>query len=185
MTDAGDLTQLLKRSVDGDEVARDTLWRELHQQIRAMAQQRLNRESAASCQATELVHEAYLKLDSLQLVPRDRFHFLGLVARAMRQVLVDQARARLRDKRGAGLAPVTLMTRDLDDDQTQVVDVLDLERALSELEGLDARKARAVELSYFAGLSDQELSDALEVSTATVKRDLRTARAWLATAMGE
>jgi len=181
--DSGDLTLLLQRSVAGDEYARERLWQELHGQLRGLARARLARERTEPCQATELVHEAYLKLDRLQVTPRDRGHFLGLAARAMRQVLVDQARLRQRDKRGSGLAPVTLLTRDLSDDSHSRLDVLDLERALSELETLDARKAQAVELSYFGGLTDPEVAEALNVSIATVKRDLRTARAWLASAL--
>ncbi|MCC5866189.1 MAG: sigma-70 family RNA polymerase sigma factor [Wenzhouxiangella sp.] len=179
-----DLTLLLRRSVSGDEAARDALWGHLHDRLRAMARQRLARESVPQCDPTELVHEAFLKLDRLELAPRDRLHFLALAARAMRQVLVEQARARRRDKRGGGLAPVTLMTRHAPDSSAQAIDVLDLEQALVELERLDPRKARAIELSYFGGLTDEQVADALDVSSATLKRDLRTARAWLATALG-
>ena len=179
-----DLTVLLRQSVAGDTAAREQLWRRLHDQFRAMARGHLARESGgAGLDATELVHEAFFKLESLTIEPRDRVHFLALAARAMRQVLIDQARARRRDKRGGGLSPVTLLTRHGDIEQAQVVDVLDLERALAELEKLDERKARAVELSYFGGLTDEEVAVALDISSATVKRDLRTARAWLATAM--
>ncbi|TVS11738.1 MAG: sigma-70 family RNA polymerase sigma factor [Wenzhouxiangella sp.] len=179
-----DLTLLLCRSADGDEVARDVLWTHIHDQLRTMASQRLARESSPQCDPTELVHEAFLKLDPMTLAPRDRQHFLALAARAMRQVLVDQARARRADKRGSGLAPVTLMTRHAPDTSAQPIDVLDLEHALAELEALDERKARAVELSYFVGLTDEEVAETLDISSATVKRDLRTARAWLASALG-
>jgi len=185
MRDQGlqDLTLLLRRSVEGDEKAREQLWIEVHGQLRALAHGRLAREARQAFQATELVHEAFIKLDGLKITPRDRGHFLGLAARAMRQVLVDQARSRQRDKRGRGQAPVTLVTRDLADAEPALLDVLDLDGALEELESLDARKASVVELSYFGGMTDQEVADALAISTATVKRDLRTARAWLATAL--
>lgn len=186
MTAAGniELTVLLRQSVAGDTDARDQLWARIHDQLRAMARSRLARESAApGLDATELVHEAFFKLESLAIEPRDRVHFLALAARAMRQVLVDQARARRRDKRGGGQAPITLLTHHAHEEQLGAVDVLDLEQALAELENLDERKARAVELCYFGGLTDEEVADALEISTATVKRDLRTARAWLATAL--
>ena len=179
-----DLTALLRQSVAGDTVARDQLWRRVHDQLRTMARSRLARESArAGLDATELVHEAYFKLESLAIEPRDRLHFFALAARAMRQVLVDQARARRSDKRGGGQAPITLLTQQAPDKQRRALDVLDLEQALAELEGLDERKARVVELSYFAGLTDEEVAAALNISSATVKRDLRTARAWLATAL--
>lgn len=178
-----DLTLLLRRSVEGDKQAREQLWTALHDQLRALAQARLAHEARRAFQATELVHEAFIKLEGLKITPKDRGHFLGLAARAMRQVLVDQARSRQRDKRGRGQAAVTLMTRDLAGAEPAQVDVLDLDGALRALESLDARKARAVELSYFGGMTDGEVADALALSTATVKRDLRTARAWLATAL--
>ena len=179
-----DLTVLLRRSVAGDTAARQELWAVVHHHLRAMARSRLARESpSVGLDATELVHEAFFKLESLAIEPRDRLHFLALAARAMRQVLVDQARSRRRDKRGGGQAPITLMTQHAQDKQPRALDVLDLEHALAELERLDERKARVVELSYFAGLTDEEVAAALEISSATVKRDLRTARAWLATAL--
>lgn len=179
-----DLTILLRQSAAGDTAAREQLWRRLHDQFRAMARNRLARESGgAGLDATELVHEAFFKLESLTIEPRDRLHFLALAARAMRQVLIEQARARRRDKRGGGLAPVTLLTRHGELEQAQALDVLDLEQALTELEKLDERKARAIELSYFGGLTDDEVAAALDISPATVKRDLRTARAWLLSAL--
>ena len=179
-----ELTILLRQSVAGDAAAREMLWMRVHDQLRAMARSRLARESSgAGLDATELVHEAFFKLESLTIEPRDRLHFMALAARAMRQVMVDQARARRRDKRGGGLAPITLLTHYAPEQQPGALDVLDLENALAELEALDGRKARAVELSYFGGLTDEEVAAALEISSATVKRDLRTARAWLATAL--
>jgi len=178
-----DLTLIIHRSAEGDEAARNALWANLHEQLRAMARQRLARESAPQCDPTELVHEAFLKLDPMALTPKDRQHFFALAARAMRQVLVEQARAARRDKRGGGQAPVTLLTLHGSEADSPVVDALDLERALTELEALDGRKSRAIELSYFAGLSDDEVAATLGISSATVKRDLRTARAWLASAL--
>lgn len=180
-----ELTVLLRQSVAGDVAAREQLWSRVHDQLRTMARSRLAHEqSSAALDATELVHEAFFKLESLAIEPRDRLHFMALAARAMRQVLVDQARTRRREKRGSGQAPVTLLTHHAQDEQPRALDVLDLEQALAELEALDERKARAVELSYFGGLTDNEVAAALEISSATVKRDLRTARAWLATALG-
>lgn len=146
-----------------------------------MARHRLSREAAPACDPTELVHEAFFKLDGLRIKPRDRLHFLGLAARAMRQVLVDHARRRRSHKRGAGLPDLTLPSQWIDQARREPVDVLDLERALEELGRVDPRKAQVVELSYFAGLTDEEVSELVGVSIATAKRDLRTARAWLAT----
>ncbi len=176
------LTDLLQRSAAGDGAARDQVWHQVHDRLRRLAQARLAKESAAQCQPTELVHEAYLKLADLELAPRDREHFYAIAANAMRQVLVDQARARNRAKRGGGQPAVTLNSR-FADGAPPVVDVLDIDRAIRALEQADARKARAVVLSYFGGLTDDEVAETLSVSPATIKRDLRTARAWLATAL--
>lgn len=175
------LTELLHRSAAGDRAARDVLWTQLHDRLRGLARHRLAREGSTDCDPTELVHEAFIKLDGMRIAPRDRLHFLGLAARAMRQVLVDQARRRRRDKRGGGAPDLTLSSQWIDAEQRGPVDTLDLERALESLSRLDERKGRAVELSYFGGLTDEEVAGVIGVSTATVKRDLRTARAWLAT----
>lgn len=181
------LTELLKRSARGDVRARDQVWSQVHGQLQALARSRLAREAPVTCQPTELVHEAFLKLVGHAPTPRDRNHFLALAAVAMRQVLVDQARARGRAKRGAGQRPLTLVSRSLaepgSDRDTAQIDVLDLHGAIDELAEVDPRKARAVVLSYFGGLTDDEIAEALEVSPATAKRDLRSARAWLASAL--
>ena len=176
------LTELLKRSASGDRGARDAVWRRVHGHLRRLAHARLAKESAAQCEPTELVHEAYLKLADLELAPRDREHFYAIAANAMRQVLVDQARARNRARRGGGQPAVTLNSR-FADSAPPVVDVLDIDRAIRALEQADPRKAEAVVLSYFGGLTDDEVADVLSVSAATIKRDLRTARAWLASAL--
>jgi RNA polymerase sigma factor (TIGR02999 family) len=178
------LTELLQRSADGDRVARERVWAEVHDQLRALAQSRLAREAPVTCQPTELVHEAFLKLSGPDVEPRDRNHFMALAAVAMRQVLVDQARSRNRQKRGAGARPLTLKTgADGAGSATGDVDVLDLHVAIDELAEADPRKAEAVVLSYFGGLTDDEVAGALDISPATVKRDLRTARAWLGSAL--
>ncbi len=180
------LTALLKRSADGDHAARDRVWTEVHDQLRALARSRLAREAPVTCQPTELVHEAFVKLSGPGLEPRDRNHFLALAALAMRQVLVDQARSRNRQKRGDGARPLTLDTRAHAESEatTGVIDVLDLHNAIDELAEADPRKAEAVVLSYFGGLTDDEVATALDVSPATAKRDLRTARAWLGSTLG-
>lgn len=182
---AAPLTELLRRSAGGDAAARDQVWDQLHAQLRLVARGRLARDRAANCRPTELVHEAFLKLADCELAPRDRNHFLALAARAMRQVLIDQARARQRHKRGDGLAPLTLDSRALGpaDEAGTPIDVLDLHAAIDALAEVDARKAEAVVLSYFGGLTDEEVAGALEIAPATAKRDLRMARAWLASAL--
>lgn len=181
---AGELTRLLRRSAEGDAAARDAVWTLAHAQLRALAQARLARESSLpTWQPTELVHEAYLKLCDLRMPLADRAHFLALAATTMRRILIDHARGKQRDKRGGGALAVTLDSQLADDGNAADIDLLDLDAALEQLAALDARKARAIECSYFAGMNDAELAAALGVSEATAKRDLRSARAWLATVL--
>jgi RNA polymerase sigma factor (TIGR02999 family) len=180
----GTLTGLLQRSAAGDAAARDAVWAQAHTELRQLARARLARESGTpTWQPTELVHEAFLKLFGLGIGFKDRAHFLAMAATAMRQLLVDHARSRKRDKRGGGERAITLNTDLAGATGPGSIDVLDLDRALQTLAGLDARKARAIELSYFGGLADRELAEVLEVSEPTVKRDLRSARAWLASTL--
>ncbi len=179
-TQATPLTELLHRSIDGDQHARDLAWQQLHSELKVIARNRLLREHRAEIQATELLHEAYLKLANNQLKPQDKSHFLALASVAMRQVLVDQARARRSQKRGGGLPPLTLVTQFEDPDSQRSFDLIDVHEAIERLESFNARKAQALVMSYFGGMSDTEVAHELAISTATVKRDLRMARAWLA-----
>jgi RNA polymerase sigma factor (TIGR02999 family) len=151
----------------------------VYPELRAIAQRQLTHESAGhTLQPTALVHEAYLRLIGVEIEWTDRRHFFAVAARAMRRVLVDHARARRREKRGGDAVLVTL------DDELAIavdsgVDLLALDEALDRLAALDERKARAVELHFFAGLSYDETARALDVSPATIDRDLRMAKAWL------
>jgi RNA polymerase sigma factor (TIGR02999 family) len=133
----------------------------------------------ALLQTTALVHEAYVRLaDHKDVRWRSREHFLAVAAQVMRHILVDYARNRLRTKRGRGVADLRL-------DDTAVMspsraeEVLMINRALDRLSSLDARKGRVFELRYFGGLSAEETANALRISTATVARDWRMAKAWL------
>lgn len=184
-SDPGPITALLQRSVDGDPTARDEIWLLAQHELKALARARLASESASSTwQPTDLVNEVWLKLNGLQMDLRGRSHFMAMAATAMRRVLIDHARERRRDKRGGGVRVLTLNSQLAGVLATPDVEILDLDRALNELAELDERKARAIELSYFGGLTDAEVAEALTVSEPTVKRDLRSARAWLATALG-
>ena len=175
------ITRLLRRWGEGDSDALDQLIPLVYDRMRQLAHQRLRSEPDVSMNTTALVHEAYLKLvDSPQVDVRDRGHFLGLASRVMRHLLVDQARARKAIKRGGGVAPAEFKEElwIADDD---VDTVTDLDEALQRLETLDARQSRILEQRYFGGLTLEETAEALDISLATVKRELRTARAWLAT----
>jgi RNA polymerase sigma factor (TIGR02999 family) len=180
---AGQTTLLLHAWREGDAGARDALIPLVYEELRRLAARQLRRERRDhTLQATELVHEAFLRLAGADADWRDRAHFLAVAARAMRRVLVDHARARQRQKRSGGSLFVTLDTSvGTPKGEAQVTDIIALDRALRELEEHDPRKARAIELCLFAGLTGPEAATALGVSEPTVRRDLRMARAWLTT----
>jgi RNA polymerase sigma factor (TIGR02999 family) len=166
----------------------DRLTAALYEELRALARRRLSGERAGhTLQTTSLVHEAYLRLAAAEVAPVDRVHFLSLAASTMRRVLIDHARGRLRDKRGAGAVQVPF--EDAGDlaanAEPRAADVLDLDRALEELARFDARKARLLELHTFGGLTYEELAQAVELSEATVHRELRLGRAWLKRALSD
>lgn len=175
------ITGLLRRWADGDAGAFDQLVPIVYDRLRQLARQRLRSAPGATLDTTGLVHEVYLKLAAApQTDLRDRGHFLALASRAMRNLLADHARARRAAKRGGGIASLPLIEEAawVSDDDLDVVTALD--EALVRLEALDVRQSRVLEQRYFGGLSLEETSLALGVSLATVKRDLRSARAWLA-----
>jgi RNA polymerase sigma factor (TIGR02999 family) len=171
---------LLRRWSAGDEEALDQLIPLVYERMRQLAHQRLRGEPGGSLNTTALVHEAYLKLvDSPQPNIRDHGHFLALASRVMRRLLVDHARARNALKRGAGNSPLELdeMLWMPDEDLDTVTE---LDVALHRLEAMNARQSQILEQRYFGGLTLEETATALDMSLATVKRELRSARAWLA-----
>ncbi len=181
-----DVTGLLRRWSGGDDRALDQLFPIVYDRLRGLAHRRLQAEPGhCSLDTTGLVHEAYLKLVAgPEPDLRDRGHFLSLASRVMRHVLVDHARARRAAKRGGGAAAV-----ELDDALAGIPDrdldvYADMDEALKRLEALDPRQSRILEQRYFGGLSLEETAGALGVSLATVKRELRSARAWLAAELG-
>lgn len=180
-----EVTRLLERWNEGDRHALDQLVPLLYDRLRALAHQRLRNEPAdRSLNTTALVHEAYLKLVDLpRPAPRARAHFLALASQVMRHLLVDHARARRTARRGGGRAPLELVEALWVSDE-ELDHALALDEALKRLEALDPRQSRILEQRYFGGLSLEETAEAMEVSLATVKRELRSARAWLALALG-
>lgn len=147
----------------------------LYEELRALAT-KVARGGAMEVSPTSVVHEAFLKLRLAE--PREVEHFRALAAKAMRQVLTDRARRRSAQRRGGDWERVTLSLA-LDGQAGESLDVEALDAALTELERLDARQARIVELRYFAGLTVPEVARELEVSTSTVEKEWRRARAWL------
>ena len=168
---------LLARARAGDGAALGAAYSALYEELKRAARLQLRRMHD-NFDTTALVHEAYLKLGGAQLAAQDRNHRLALSARAMRQVLVDDARARKAEKRGGGQDALTL-TSALGSDSTAVVEVLALDELLSALHRLDERAAQIVELRYFGGYSEIEIAQMLGISDRTLRRDWRKARAFL------
>lgn len=179
---AEEITGLLRRWSGGDSRALDQLIPIIYDHLRRLAHARLRAEPGCSLNTTGLVHEAYLRLAGASGPDlRDRSHFLSLASRVMRNVLVDHARARKAAKRGGGALHETL-----DDPLTGIPDrelevYAEMDAALQRLDAMDPRQSQILEHRYFGGMSLEETAEALGVSLATVKRELRSARAWLAT----
>jgi len=172
---------LLRAARSGDKKAIDRLFALAYDELRGVAR-RMRRGPDDSLTTTALVHEAYLKLSPSGVPANDRAHFKLLIARAMRQILIDAARRRQARKRGGGEAAVSLA------DEAGAIplmpeQLLELHQALQNLEQADPRRAAVVECRFFGGLDVEETAAALSLSTATVKRDWRLARAWLAQAV--
>jgi RNA polymerase sigma factor (TIGR02999 family) len=182
---AGEVTGLLRAWGDGDHDALDRLVPLVYAHLRDLAHRHLVGEPGfISVNTTALVHEAYIRLVGIHSARfRDRAHFLAMASRSMRRILVDHARARTAAKRGAGAVVVDLR-EDLMVSDVQTAAVTELDAALVRLEALDERQARILEQRYFGGLSLEETAEATGVSLATVKRELRFARAWLAAELG-
>jgi RNA polymerase sigma factor (TIGR02999 family) len=173
-------TRLLQNWARGDQKALDELMPRVHRELRSMARRALqNERDGYTLQATELVHEVYLRLVNVnQLNWKDRAHFFAVAATLMRRVLLDRARRRLSAKRGGRPLQVDLdKTVSLSCQRSN--EILALDGALTSLAGLDPRKARIVELRFFVGLDVKEIAEVVGVSPDTVMRDWKTARAWL------
>lgn len=179
MGDAPNITQLLLNSSKGDKAALDQLTPVVYQELRRLAMSHLRRErSDHTLQPTALIHEAYLRL-----VERDqpnwqsRSHFFGVAANLMRQILVDHARSHQAAKRGGGRKEV--LNEAVLFAPERSADLVALDDALDALARFDARKARVLELRYFAGLGVEETAEAMGLSVATIRREMRFAEAWL------
>jgi len=179
------VTELLLAYRDGDRQAFDRMVPLLYDDLRKIARSQLRRGRPGGTLATTvLVHEVYLKMaDQKRLNATDRCHFLAISAHAMRQVIADHARRRTAAKRGGAVDPVPL------DNAPEIADrearwLLDVDQALERLAARNERMARVVECRFFAGYSEEETAEALEVSLRTVQRDWMRARAWLKEELG-
>ena len=181
---AGDVTQLLRDWRGGDERALDALAPLVYDDLRRLAGHYMGAERPShTLQPTALVHEAFVRLVHADVPWQDRAHFLSVAARAMRRILVDHARSHGRKKRGGGVPHVPLENFDAPAADAGA-EILELDEALERLSRLDERKARTIELVYFGGLKQTEAAEVLEISVATVERELRQARAWLHRELG-
>ncbi len=181
---AGDITQLLRAYDEGDRSAFDRMVPLVYDELRRLARRHIRRgPRGQTLNTTGLVHEAYLKLaGSPSLHLRDRGHLMAVTACAMRQIMVSRARARLADKRGGGVAAVELEEEKVGFEPAAEW-LIDLDRALSGLRSHDERLTRVFECRYFAGLSEEETAEALDISLRTVQRSWMRARAWLRDAL--
>ena len=185
LSSPSNVTRLLRQWGDGDPEALNRLVPLMYAELRQLAHHRLRREPAdRSLNTTGLVHDAYIKLIDVRHAQfHDRAHFLAMASRVMRRLLVDQARARRAAKRGGGAEAVEL-DEALWVSEPQADAVTELDEALERLAALDPRQGQIVEQRYFGGLSLEETAEAIGVSLATVKRELRFAHAWLAAELG-
>ena len=175
----GDVTQLLNQWAGGDEQAGEALTPLVYDELHKIAARLFRSErSGHTLQPTALVHEAYANLIGADISWQDRAHFYSLAARMMRRLLVNHANAKNAAKRGGGAVRVTL-----DESRTPAADdsaeLLDLDEALTRLAEMDERKAELIQLQYFGGLSFKEMEEVTGLSSSTLDRDLRFARAWL------
>ena len=175
-----DVTGLLLAWGNGDAEARDRLMAAVYQDLKRRAASQLRRERAGhTLQPTALVHETYLRLVKQdRMAWQNRAQFFGVASQMLRRILVDRARARNRTRRSGAWTRVVL-AQDPARAQGRDVDVLDLDRALSELATFDARKSQIAEQRFFGGLSLEETGYVLDLSVATVEREWQAARAWL------
>src|SRR5215510_13806490 len=180
MTPTTNITQLLIKWRNGDHAALDELASQVYSELRRLARYYLSQERPGhTMQPSDLVQEAYLRLvDEKEIDWQNRAHFFGIAAMRMRHILVEHARSRQAAKRGAGEYRLSLSEADRLAGEGDV-NLLALDDALQRLEALDLQKSRIVELRYFGGLTIEETAEALRISTATVKRGWRMARAWL------
>ena len=182
---SGTLTRWLVEWRNGSQEAADRLFAAAYQELRRLAAWHFERERPDhTMQPTVLVNELYLKLFAGEPVEwQNRAHFFAVAAQQMRRMLIDHARAHQAEKRGGGEVRLSL------DEVNGLAappeeDLIELDRVLHELEELDARSARVVELRFFAGLTEKEAAEVLGISVATLKRDWDFARAWLISQLG-
>ena len=174
----GDVTRVLQALQAGQPHAADDLFKLVYADLRQLARAKMHGEKPGqTLQPTALVHEAWLRLRGSAF--ENRAHFFGAAAEAMRRILVEQVRRKLRDKRGAGAEHCNVDEIEIAGPMAEGDDLLAVHEARDGLAALDPRKAEVVKLRYFVGLSFEETADVLGISIATANREWAYARAWL------
>ncbi len=187
-TSAGPLdsiTELIERANGGDQEALNRLFTGLYAELHALARSRVHRNTPITLlDTTALLHESYLRLTKLgALKVTSRAHFLAYAARAMRSIIVDFGRQRLAERRGGGAPEVPLDSEFAQSISSGEEEVLRVHEALEELATVDERVVRVVEMRYFGGLTEEDIAEALGVTTRTVQRDWEKARLLLSIAL--
>lgn len=181
------ITQLLQKLRNGGRETLDELLPIVYDELRRLAKNYLNRErSNHTLQPTALVHEAYLRLlGQKEIEWQNRAHFFGVSARLMREILIEYARGRNRQKRGGEFKTQIALDEAVSFAQQNQLDVVAVDDALSKLEKLDERQARIVEMKFFGGLTIEEIGEVLSISPATVKREWSSAKLFLYKALND
>ena len=181
------ITRLLRDWQTGDRAALDRLIPVVYDELHLIASRHMARERRdGAIQATALVNEAYMRLiDQRSVDWQNRAHFFAIAAQIMRRILLDDARGRLRQKRGGGAVPLSIegVAVLAPDAAVDTLDLIAIDRALTELEQLDPNQARVVELRFFAGLTVEETAVVMDLSPATIKREWAVAKGWLHSAL--
>lgn len=175
-----EITQILNQWNQGDDAVKEELLRFVYSELKRQARYLMSRErSNHTLQPTALVHEAFMKLgDASGIVWENRAHFYGVASRLMRQILVDHARAHASDKRGNN--PIHFSTDDVDVPVEERADsILIVDQALDRLAAIDERQAKIIEMRFFAGMTNAEIAETLDIGERTVVREWQSARLWL------
>ena len=178
-----DLTTMLHAWSEGSSAAFGDLIDQVYGELKVIAAKRLNHVgNSGTLTPTDLLHEALIGIMPTGMDFKNRAHFFATMSLAIRSILVDHARARGASKRGGDMLRVTLTDVDLGE-ESQAADLLAMDEALNQLEKMDARCGQVMHLTYFAGLSREEIGELLNVNVRTVARDLLFDRAWVAKAL--
>lgn len=180
MIDSNDVTILLKKVKDGEDVY-DQIYPLVYEQLRLVAGRRIHREGDDHTYSkTELVHETYLKMiNQAEVDYNNRNHFMAIASNCMRQILIDHARKKNAKKRGKDYDRYTYVDGLVESENQDLQELIDIDDALKRLEKLNSRLSDVVTMRFFGGMKVEEIADALDVSESTINRDWLKARGWL------